>query len=211
MLWVEVHDTFLEAVEALTDLTDEISDYSVPALGSWDARALTGHMLRSVTAPVRHLANPEPDSGPLPSAAAYYLAYLEWRRADSDTADAEVAARGEHELDGIEPERFSSLFRASAAAARAALQGITGDRKVTTPFGAMRIQDYLRTRTLEVTVHGIDLARATGVDWSPPDTGTEDSLLLLTEISLQSGRGNQLLLALTGRDVDASAALPVLR
>lgn len=211
MLWVEVHDTFLEAVEALPDLTDEIPDFAVPALGSWDARALTGHILRSVTAPVRHLAEPEPETGPLPSAAAYYLAYLEWRRADSDTADAEVASRGEHELDGIESDRFSSLFRASAASARAALQGITGDRKVSTPFGPMRIQDYLRTRTLEVTVHGIDLARATGVAWSPPDTGTEDALLLLTEISLQDGRGNQLLLALTGRDVDVSGVLPVLR
>ena len=210
MLWVEVHDTFLEAVEALPDLTEQISDFSVPALGEWDARALTGHMLRSVTAPVRHLADPEPEAGPLPSAADYYLAYLEWRRADSESADAEVAARGEHELDGIEPDRFTSLFRASAAAARAALQGITGDRKVTTPFGAMRIQDYLRTRTLEVTVHGLDLARATNVAWTPPETGTETSLLLLTEISLQGGNGNELLLALTGRDV-VSGVLPVLR
>ena len=210
MLWVEVHDTFLEAVEALPDLTEQISDFSVPALGEWDARALTGHMLRSVTAPVRHLADPEPEAGPLPSAADYYLAYLAWRRADSESADAEVASRGEHELDGIEPERFTSLFRASAAAARAALQGITGDRKVTTPFGAMRIQDYLRTRTLEVTVHGLDLARATDTPWTPPETGTETSLLLLTEISLQGGSGNELLLALTGRDV-ASQVLPVLR
>ena len=74
----------------------------------------------------------------------------------------------------------------------------------------MRIQDYLRTRTLEVTVHSLDLARATKVDWRPPETATEDALLL-TEISLERGHGDQLLLALTGRNGTASEALPVLR
>lgn len=211
MLWVDVHDTFLNAVEALPDLTDQIDDFSVPALGSWDARALTGHTLRSVTAPVRHLADPEPETGPLPSAASYFVGYLEWRDANPAKADAEVAARGEHELDGIEPNRFSSLFRSSAASARAALQGITGDRKVGTPHGTMRIQDYLRTRTLEVTVHSLDLARATKIDWRPPETAIEDALLLLTEISLQRGHGDQLLLALTGRNATVNEALPVLR
>jgi uncharacterized protein (TIGR03083 family) len=115
--------------------------------------------------------------------------------------DAEVAKRGIEEFAGIEPDQYSRLFRTAVAAARAALQGIHGDRKVATPFGAYRIQDYLRTRTFEVVVHSIDIARAAGIEWHPPDRAVNDALTLLVDLARLTGDAEGLLLALTGRDV----------
>ena len=40
----------------------------------------------------------------------------------------------------------------------------SGDEVVATPFGRMRLADYLETRSLELTVHSADLARALGLD-----------------------------------------------
>ena len=42
---------------------------------------------------------------------------------------------------------------------------------VTTAGGGMRVSDYLPTRTFELTVHCLDIARATGLDFVPPDRG----------------------------------------
>ena len=37
-----------------------------------------------------------------------------------------------------------------------------GDATVTTPIGRIDLRDYLPTRAFELTVHGLDLARAVG-------------------------------------------------
>lgn len=210
MQWLQVHDTFLSLADSLVELVAGVEDFSVPALGTWNADRLTGHLLRAVVTPVHYLAEPEPDGGPLPAAADYFARYLDRRDEDPEAMAAGIAARAGVELDGIDPSAYPRMFREAAAAARAALQVISGDRKVPTPMGPMRIQDYLRTRILEATVHGVDLARATDSRWEPPDTAVADSLVLLTEISRHRGLGVDLLLALTGRTSCDDRALPVL-
>jgi hypothetical protein len=74
----------------------------------------------------------------------------------------------------------------------------------------MRIRDYLRTRNLEVMVHGVDLSRATGVPWQPPDGPLQDTLTLLTEVALRRDHATDLLMVLTGRQVD-TRPLPILQ
>lgn len=211
MQWTESRESFLSAVAALPSLFDAVDDWTVPALGEWRAAGLAGHILRGVRTPVRYLAEPEPTAGPLRDAAAYYLAYLRWREEDPDAADAAVARRGMEEVSGLDPHQLTRELHEAEAAVKAALQGITGDRKITTPFGVMRVVDYLRTRTLEVTVHGLDLARAAGIDWHPPELAVADTLRLLAELARELGRGESLVLLLTGRTVPADAVLPVLR
>jgi len=210
MQWPEIHDTFLAAAESVTDLVGRVDDFSVPALGSWTARDLTGHLYRAIVTPVWYLAEPEPTAGPLPGAAAYVAAYLDWRDENPATVDTGIARRATDELEGIEPTAFPRLFREAVASVRAALQRVSWDRKIPSRLGPIRIQDYLRTRTLEATIHGLDLARATGVAWSPPDGAVTDSLVLLTEVARLRGTAEELLMALTGRSYDP-AALPVMQ
>jgi hypothetical protein len=70
---------------------------------------------------------------------------------------------------------------------------------LTTIAGGMRLEEYLRTRTFELVVHGFDIAAACGVD---PDVASEpliDAATLAAEVAVRAGRGPALLMALTGR------------
>jgi hypothetical protein len=205
MLWSQVHDDYLDIVDRLPDLIDQVKDFSEPGLGSWDLAGLSGHLLRAVRTPVRYLADPEPMDGPGNGAAQYLAAYLE-RRQEDPSLDDVVAQRGTGEIEGIDPDQFPRLFRTAAASARAALQGIQGDRKVGTPHGTYRIQDYLRTRTFEAVVHSLDVAHAAGIEWRPPQAAVNDALLLLVDLAHITDQAERLLLALTGRIADTDGA-----
>jgi hypothetical protein len=173
---------------------------------------LAGHTLRGVRTVVTYVERPEPSSQDLFDAVDYYSAAIVWREADPDAADAAVAKRGADELAGVDPSGYVAAFTAAVGAASAALDRAHGFRLVGTPFGSIRLDDYLRTRLLEMTVHGIDLATAADVDWTPPDDAVSDGLALVTEIARRRGHGPGLLAALTGRaSALAEAALPVLR
>ena len=68
-----------------------------------------------------------------------------------------------------------------------------------TAGGGMRVSDYLPTRTFELTVHSLDIARATGLDFVPPTEALADTLALASASALRQGLGVDVLLALTGR------------
>lgn len=209
--WPRIHDTFLEVVDALPALVEGLDDVDRPALGEWNLRDLVGHLYRAVETVTEYLAAPEPTGAPLEGAAEYLVAYLEARDRDPDAVAAQITARARDELAGISPAAYPRRFLEAAAAARAALQGIPWDRKVASRMGPIRIADYLRTRSFEATVHGLDLARARGTPWRPPDDAVADALVLLTEVARRRGLGPDLLLALVGRTPVDPRAIPVLR
>ena len=68
-----------------------------------------------------------------------------------------------------------------------------------TPVGGIRLIDYLPTRTFELIIHTMDLAKAVGVDASPPDRGMETTLGILGQMALYRGNAPSLVLAATGR------------
>jgi hypothetical protein len=70
---------------------------------------------------------------------------------------------------------------------------------LTTVAGPMRLVDYLPTRTFELVVHGLDIARATGLDPAYPDPVVAQAVALAGQVAVRTGRGPDLLLALTGR------------
>nr|WP_322747982.1 MULTISPECIES: maleylpyruvate isomerase N-terminal domain-containing protein [unclassified Frankia] len=83
------------------------------------------------------------------------------------------------------------------------------DAVVTAPVGAMRLVDYLPTRTFELTVHTLDLARVLGI--RPPAAlgiAVGGSLLLAAEIAVTLPDAADILLLLTGR-ADLPAGLSV--
>ena len=64
----------------------------------------------------------------------------------------------------------------------------------------MRLRQYLPTRTFELVVHGLDIARAAGLPAPAYSAGLLTAALeLAVAAAVLGGRGPELLLALTGR------------
>lgn len=68
-----------------------------------------------------------------------------------------------------------------------------------TVFGGMRVAAYLPTRTFELCVHGLDIASAAGVPIDLPTAALEETCGLAVATAVRSGRGVDVLTAMTGR------------
>ena len=189
-----VRARYAGAAQAFLELTRQIPDqaWSRPALGEWDVRALTGHTSRALTTVETYLATAAAGkrvAGPV----GYFLAV---RGATSPDA---IAQRGR--------ETGEALGEDPAAAVRALVQRVTelvrntpDGAPVATPAGPMTLIDYLPTRTFELAVHTLDLARALGLP--PPASlapAVAASLELAGAIGSRLPAAGELLLLLTGR------------
>jgi hypothetical protein len=85
------------------------------------------------------------------------------------------------------------------ARTQAKVRAASDDAFVGTPFGGMRLVDYLPTRTFELVVHTGDLAQAAGIASSPPDDALTSALRLAADLARVRGQGLLVLRALTGR------------
>ena len=91
-------------------------------------------------------------------------------------------------------------LRDSHARAEATLDALAGDDPVVeTIIGGMHVSDYLPTRTFELVVHGLDVARAVGTPYTPPTDALAETLAAASSSALVQGLGVEVLLALTGR------------
>ena len=73
------------------------------------------------------------------------------------------------------------------------------DAYVATPWGDMLLADYLRTRIVELVVHGCDLAAACDLDADVPLRAAAEAGAVLVALAAHDGRAADLLLAATGR------------
>ncbi len=134
----------------------------------------------------------------VPTAAAYYLTIAESGGANGP----EVLERGRQAglALGADPAGF---VRGLATRVRQKLTTYDDGYVLTTIAGGMPLGEYLRTRTFELVVHGLDIERACGVGPRVgPASGSSalvDATTLAAEVAVLSGRGPDLLLALTGR------------
>jgi uncharacterized protein (TIGR03083 family) len=207
--WTTLVDAYRDAAEGVAGLVAAVGDPDGPGLGEWTALELAAHTMRALTTVEQYLDAGEAAGPPdLDDAAAYVASYLEARRRDPGT-DAAVAARGREAAPalGDDPGRvFASTTRRVTDLVAAAPPGTV----VATPFGSIRLADYLRTRLMELVIHGLDLASAVGVEWHPPTDALGDTLGLLTEVAVRTGRGEDLACLLGGRAAPADV-LPVIR
>jgi hypothetical protein len=75
-----------------------------------------------------------------------------------------------------------------------------GDPLITVIGGlGIRLSNYVPTRTFELAVHGLDIARASGVDLVLPDDVLSEATALAARIGVALGQGEPILLTLTGR------------
>ena len=193
----ETRATYELAAAAFLDLATQVplERYAGPGLGNWDLRALVGHTGRSFVTVATYLVD-HVDVVDVEDAADYFAVVT--RLAHGTARDA-IHRRGVEAGVGLGDDPLASLL-ASRAEAELALDALDGaDPVVNTAGGGMRVSDYLPTRTFELTVHSLDIARATGLDFVPPTEALADTLALASASALRQGLGVDVLLALTGR------------
>jgi hypothetical protein len=190
--WHESRQAFHDAADCfLRTVTAVGARWSEPGLGEWDVRALVGHTSRSFLTVETYLSRPA-TVVEVPSAVDYYLATR------AAAAGPEVAARGRDAGAALGSEPAVAVAGTAARVLRL-VGGLHGTELLTTIAGGMRLEDYLPTRTFELTVHTADLATALGEPLDLPQTAARQALSLVTELALVDGRAGPVLLALTGR------------
>lgn len=198
---------FNEIAGEVGDLVDAVEDWHAPAIGEWDVAGLCGHVIRIAGSAARYAAGPQHPATPLvPGAGGYYRSYLAERAGLAPS----VAARGREEAGDI--ASIPHRYRAAVAATMSTVGRVGADMILDTRYGALPLEEYLRTRILELTVHGLDLAHALGRPYVPPHDALDVTLRLLGDIALADpDAATQLVLVLTGRPWgDPGRAFPVL-
>lgn len=164
-----------------------------PGLGDWDLRALVGHTSRSLATVITYLDTPA-DQVDIDGPEEYY-------RLAANIAAAEgagVLERGRQAGAGLGDDPSGAVDALVAEAIRKL--GGRGDELIAVLGGAgMRLFDYLPTRVFELTVHGFDIADATGSTFTPPDDALRMAASLSAGIAVALGHGEVVLRALTGR------------
>ena len=157
----------VDPVQALADECEELSattsglaeeEFSLPTrCTEWNVKELLGHTYRGVNRINVLLADPAPPAADT-DAISYWRAYVP----EDDAPD--IAKRGKEAADefasGAELARaWDHMWRETVA-----LAGRTDPaRLVATTWGpTLRLDEYVKTRVLEVTVHRMDLEDALG-------------------------------------------------
>ena len=172
--------------------------WDLPALGEWDLRSLVGHTSRSLITVSSYLQT-SAEREDVATPAQYYARI---REVAADIGADAIVERGRQAgrdlgadpaaaVDGLLERVLDELSRA-------------GDPLIEVIGGlGIRLHTYLPTRTFELAVHSLDIARATGLSFALAEDVLDEATALAAQIGVATGEGETVLLALTGR-----AALP---
>lgn len=185
MAAVVVARAVLEAFDAesrrLAEVADGLDDASFARPSPcvpWTAGELLCHVQMTIERLGGMLAEPEPEAHGLVTAAGYYRADERFSAAVNDERIAS-AQRGAAALSGcLERAR---AFRDARDRAWSLITAAPPERMVRTRHGdRMLLAEFLRTRVLELAVHGLDLAVAVGREpWLTEQAAAVTSDLLL--------------------------------
>ena len=188
---------FLEAARAFADLVRRIPDdaWDGPGLGGWDLRALVGHASRSLITVSTYLQT-SADHEDVATPQAYYAHTADYIRNAGAEAITERGRQAGRDL-GADPvgtiEGLIDKVTADLATAGDPLIEVIGGMGI-------RLHTYLPTRTFELAVHSLDIARAAGLAFDLPADVLQTALMLAAAIAVETGRGDTLLMSLTGRE-----------
>lgn len=162
---------FVAAVAAVP-----VAQYETRWSDEWRVLDLIGHGNRANVLPVEYYERPAPLAGP-----EYML--------PENIAERERLAVGELGDDPV------AAVQAASDRVLALVAGAPDDATVGTPFGEHSLDAYLRSRTAELVLHGVDLATEVAV---PPEALAECGLFLM-ERAAQGGHALEVVRALSGR------------
>lgn len=188
---------FIEASDSFVRLLGQVGDdqWENPGLGAWTVRSLSGHTARAILTVETYLSHDEAGSVTIPSAEDYYNEVLE-----QFTDHASIEARGVEAGAWLGEDPVTQVSEALTRT-RALIAEQPDDRIVSIGGMGILLEQYLRTRVVELVVHSLDLARAIGADYTPPAGGLATAVSLLTGTAVHKGLGTELLLAITGREL----------
>ena len=178
-----------------------------PALGVWTVAQLSAHLVRAATRITEYLPLPVKDQA-LVDRVAY------WRN-DAEAEAPAIAQRAVDEAAEADPAELAGRFAAGWRASTAAANDHGPDQVLTTFQGPMRLDDYVATRVMEVTVHHLDLR--TALDLPPVATPAAARLTmgileqLLGEARPRNMGRTRFIQAATGRIEVDDPRFPVVR
>jgi uncharacterized protein (TIGR03083 family) len=188
--------TFASAARSFAALVHDIPGdrWDGPGLGEWDLRSLVGHTSRSLITVSTYLAHAA-EREDIATPQEYYARV---NPAALGIAPAGIVERGRQagrDL-GDDPaatvdELLSRVLDDLSEADNPLIQVIGG--------AGIRLHTYLPTRTFELAVHGLDIARAVDLSFALPADVLEVATGLAARIAVAEGHGETVLLALTGR------------
>jgi len=185
-----VRAAFEDAAATLLTTIERVEphQWELPGLGVWTVRELAAHTLRGFTAVERYLvAQPSVDRL-IVDVGDFYSTVMVDPKVHTDVAERGRAA-GAQLTDPV-GETEATVQRMLALVASTA-----DDEVVETPFGQMTLIEYLATRAAEVSLHTLDLQRATGQHMELQPATSAMVVALIADLADPI----TLLLALTGR------------
>jgi len=207
-----IRQVYLRTCEASLEL---LGHYGVARM--WDGESmvpgfslagLAGHLGRSTLQVEMFLDAPEPTDEPI-TAVEYYAQLVGVEDPDSEL-NVGVRARGE-EVAALGPSGLVVAVGEALARLRKRLPSEPDIRQLSAFGRTLRLDDYLRTRLVELTVHIDDLALSTDVE---PPTVSEEAYREAIDVLVAVGRAKHgdvaVLRALTRRERDDVDALHIL-
>jgi uncharacterized protein (TIGR03083 family) len=190
-------ETYRAAATSFAALVREIpaGAWGQPGLGDWDVRALVGHTSRSLTTVLSYLQTTA-DREDIATPQEYYVRVTP-SALGIDPADVAERGRQAGRDLGSDP---AAAVDALVSEVLGALTAVHGDPLIKVIGGlGIRLGAYLPTRVFELAVHGMDIARAVDISFQVSEDVLAEALDIATRTAIATGRGESLLLALTGR------------
>jgi hypothetical protein len=188
--------TFESAARSFADLVRRIpaDGWDGPGLGQWDLRSLVGHASRSLITVITYLQEPA-EREDVATPQEYYARMADYMSNTGAEAIVERGRQAGRDLGDDPAQAVDDLVE------RALGELAGADDPLITVIGGLglRLHTYLPTRIFELAVHGLDIARATRLSFHPPARVLDEATVLAAHIAVATGRGGDLLLALTGR------------
>lgn len=189
--------TYSAAAHAFCELARRIPPdaWNGPGLGDWDLRSLVGHASRSFVTVSTYLRTAAARED-VTDAVDYYVRMRDYA---AGLGAADVTERGRQAGRDLGDDPVTALTELMVRA----LDDVAaaGDPVIEVIGGlGIRLSGYLPTRTFELAVHGLDVARAAGLTFELPTEVLAEVTALAARIAVGLGDGEAVLLALTGRE-----------
>lgn len=189
--------TFESAARSFAGLVRRIPDdaWDGQGLGDWDLRALVGHASRSLITVSTYLQT-SAEREDVATPQQYYAWVADYTSNAGAEAIVERGRQAGRDLGADAVGAVDELVERVMGELETA-----GDPLIEVIGGlGIRLHTYLPTRVFELAVHGLDIARATGLSFELPTDVLDVATVLAARIGVETGRGDTMLMSLTGRD-----------
>lgn len=193
-------DLFFTAATGFRNLVAEIDRLSFDnlALGSWSVITLIAHSYRAITTVVTYCEKFENTTLPVSKRASEYFSAINLKESPSVIRSIDERAVQEGNLIREDPLRYIDTAIREATALLNSTKG--SDIICVVNNLTISLNEYLKTRIFELTVHGLDLQKALAMSFSPQPEALEMCLDLLLELNKAPDKVIDLIFILTGRE-----------